>query len=205
MNLHKILSRRRLLIIASAGFVLCIALVLLFILLSPLRHGDTATITVDTSALHKQTKISSGFPVRLKIPVLNVDSAIEYVGLTPLGDMDVPENPNNVAWYKLGQRPGENGSAVVAGHSGYKDNIPAVFDNLSKLGNGDKLQVEDEKGTIISFVVRESRSYIPEADASGVFSSNDGKAHLNLITCEGVWNMAQKSYSNRLVVFTDKE
>ncbi|MFZ2299818.1 MAG: class F sortase [Candidatus Moraniibacteriota bacterium] len=54
-------------------------------------------------------------------------------------------------------------------------------------------------------MVRESRSFDPDADALDVFSSDDGKAHLNLITCEGVWDKASKRYSKRLVVFTDKE
>jgi hypothetical protein len=37
-----------------------------------------------------------------------------------------------------------------------------------------------------------------------VFASNDGGAHLNLITCAGEWNKGKKSYSERLVVFADK-
>jgi hypothetical protein len=53
--------------------------------------------------------------------------------------------------------------------------------------------------------VRELRTYGPDEYASAVFRSSDGKAHLNLITCEGTWNSAQKSFSNRLVVFADKE
>lgn len=53
--------------------------------------------------------------------------------------------------------------------------------------------------------MREIRSYDPTVDASGIFGSNDGKAHLNLITCEGIWDATKKSYSKRIVVFTDKE
>jgi hypothetical protein len=54
-------------------------------------------------------------------------------------------------------------------------------------------------------VVRGMQTYDQNGNAGGVFSSSDGLAHLNLITCEGTWNAAEKSYSNRLVVFTDKE
>ena len=57
--------------------------------------------------------------------------------------MDVPKQPDDVAWFDLGFRPGQKGSAVIDGHSGWKDNRPAVFDNLSKLKNGDKIYVED--------------------------------------------------------------
>jgi len=154
----------------------------------------------------KQTKtdISIGVPVRLKIPKINVDATIEFVGLTSDGAMDVPKDRGNVAWFELGQRPGENGSAVIAGHYGWKNKRGSAFDDLHKLRKGDELFIEDDNGVIISFVVREIRRYNPKADASFVFGSGDGDAHLNLVTCEGVWDEASNSYPERLVVFTDK-
>lgn len=146
-----------------------------------------------------------GLPVRLKIPSIDIDSVTEQVGLTSQGAMDVPKNQDNVAWFNAGPRPGENGSAVIAGHFGWKNGKSSAFDDLYKLRKGDKLYIKDEKGQVVVFVVRESRSYDANADASDVFSSSDGKAHLNLITCEGVWDKDRKSYSKRLVVFADEE
>ena len=147
-----------------------------------------------------------GLPARLKIPAIDVDAPIEYVELTLDGSMGIPKGPSDVGWFELGSRPGEDGSAVMAGHYGtWKNGQGSVFDNLHKLRPGDKIYIEDEKGTTITFVVRESRSFDPNADASDVFNSNDGKSHLNLITCEGSWNKDSKSYSKRLVVFADKE
>jgi LPXTG-site transpeptidase (sortase) family protein len=151
-----------------------------------------------------KTESHSSLPIRLKIPKINVDASIESVGLTKDGAMDVPKGPIDVAWFKLGPRPGEIGNAVISGHFGWKDNIPAVFDNLYQLRKGDKLYIENEMGTTTVFVVREIRSFAPNADARVVFVSSDEKSHLNLVTCEGVWNKTQKSYSKRLVVFTDK-
>lgn len=133
-----------------------------------------------------------------------MDASVEYVGLASDGAMDVPKVQGDVAWFKLGQRPGDSGSAVIAGHYGLKNGKSSVFDNLYKLHKGDKLYIEDENGVTISFVVRESRRYEPKADASAVFSSNDGKAHLNLVTCEGLWDKLTQQYPKRLVVFTDK-
>ncbi len=135
-----------------------------------------------------------------------MDAVLEQVGLTPQGAVDVPKGPSNAAWFDLSPRPGAGGNAIITGHYGvWKNGKPTVFNNLSKLAAGDKLYIEDEKGQIIVFIVRQSRSYNPKADASDVFISNDGKAHLNLITCEGTWNKSAKSYSKRLVVFADKE
>lgn len=165
---------------------------------------DSKVVEVIKEAIiPKQTSVA--LPVRLKIQKMNIDAVIEYVGLTPQGAMGAPKEAASVAWFKLGPRPGEVGSAVIAGHYGWKDNIPAVFDNLHILEKGDKISIEDEKGQIITFVVRDIRSYDQNADARDVFESTDGKAHLNLVTCQGIWNKGKKSYSNRLIVFTDRE
>lgn len=165
---------------------------------------DNKVIKFNQSAVFPK-QVSLGVLIRLKIPKINVDITLEHVGLTLDGAMDMPKNKNNAGLFYFGQRPGENGSTVIAGHYGWKNNKPLVFNNLYKLRQGDKLFVTDDKGAVISFVVRESRSYDPNADAADVFALNDGKSHLNLITCEGVWNKASKSYSKRLVVFADKE
>lgn len=144
-------------------------------------------------------------PVHIRIPAIGVDAALEQVGLTPEGAMDVPKIPADAAWFDQGPRPGETGSAIIDGHYGWKDGIPAVFDDLSSLHAGDMIFVDGENGTTTAFVVRLIRTYGENEDAPNVFISNDGTAHLNLITCEGVWNATMQSYSGRLVVFADEE
>lgn len=155
-----------------------------------------------TQVLAAETqKENRGFPVRLKIPSINVDAAIEYVGLTSKGEMEVPSSGVNAGWFKLGARPGEMGSAVIAGHLDQENGEAGVFADLYKLKEKDKLYIEDDKGTSSVFVVREIRSYDSEY-ADEVFTRGDG-AYLNLITCGGMWDEVKKSYSERLVVFAD--
>ena len=202
----KILSKQTLLIAIFSGLILSAGF---FLYLSPKSssQGGSAPLVENVATIPWQEPEQArvGLPVRLKIPSINVDAPVEYVGLTPDGVMDVPKERANVAWFNLGPRPSEKGSAVMAGHYGWKNGKISVFDNLYKLSKGDRVYVEDEKGVVTSFVVRESRRYDPKADASVVFGSSDDKAHLNLVTCEGIWNKIFKSYSKRLVVFTDKE
>ncbi len=198
----KKLLRFTLLIVVLAGIGFSFALILHFILQDSIPT-ILVPLNVNDDSLNEEAR--SGLPVRLTIPSIKVDALIEYVGVTSSGAMDVPKGPDNVAWYASGTRPGEKGSAVIDGHYGWKNGIPAVFDNLYKLQKGDKIQSEDEKGVITTFIVRESRSYDPKADALDVFSSTDGKSHLNLITCEGIWSKFSRNYSKRLVVFADKE
>lgn len=184
-----------LLIVAFAVFSL--------LLLFHLSLGTNEKSVFQSSVPQSQivSKASLGSPVRLKIPSINVDAAIEYVGLTSKRAMEVPKNTVDAGWFKLGPRPGEKGSAVIAGHFNGKNGEVGVFTNLYKLKGGDKLYVEDDKGTTITFVVREKRTY-DLGYADEVFSSSDS-AHLNLITCDGVWDETKKSYSKRLVIFTD--
>jgi len=201
------ISPRRFWVMFGAVVVGCCLGMYLFLALSIPGNGPYAELAslISGQVAPNLQPASTTFPIRLKIPEINVDSALEYVGLTGGWAMAVPAGPTDAAWFDLGPSPGSIGSAVIAGHDGWKDNIPAVFDNLYKLQKGDKVYIEDANGAVITFVVSKLQTYGQSQDASAVFTSSDGGAHLNLITCEGAWNAITKSYSNRLVVFTDKE
>lgn len=176
------------------------------IIIQPSENPIENNVVEPIQTIPPPEPVSLELSFRLKIPKINVDAKVESVGITSDGIMDIPKDPTTLGWYNLGPRPGEIGTAVIDGHYGlWKNGTPGVFNNLNKLQEGDKLSFEDEKGVITTFVVRESRSYDPSADTSDVFGSSDGKSHLNLIACEGIWDEASKSYSSRLVVFTDKE
>ncbi len=144
-------------------------------------------------------------PVRIKIPVINLDTLIEYVDIAADGSMDVPKTAMNVAWYRLGPRPGEIGSAVIDGHVDWKDGTKAVFTDLHKLKPGDKISIIDTQGRVISFLVKRTEIYAANVDDTSIFLSNDGISHLNLITCSGDWDYKSQNYSQRLIVFADKE
>jgi LPXTG-site transpeptidase (sortase) family protein len=204
IRLSKILPGRR----WAAGSLITLVLltILSFSVLpkKPVQSGIVPPVLIKTAVSKPRSKITSGYPIRLKIPTINVDAAIDYIALTPAGNLSAPKGPTTVGWYDLGPKPGGIGSAVIDGHFGYKNNVAAVFDNLHKLQKGDHIYIVDDMGATITFIVSDSRIYGQGDHDSGIFISRDGKAHLNLITCEGAWNAAQKSYSNRFVVFADK-
>ncbi|MFA6447281.1 MAG: class F sortase [Patescibacteria group bacterium] len=147
---------------------------------------------------------ATGLPVRILIPKIRVNALINQVGLVADGSMGVPKLPRDTAWYKLGPKPGEAGSAVISGHVNWLYGAKGSFEYLKVLKPGDKIVVQNDKGESISFVVRTSRTLDREANATDVFYSYDGKAHLNLVTCAGAWDKTAKAYSKRLVVFADK-
>lgn len=148
--------------------------------------------------------LPEGLPIRLEIPNIGVDSFIEDAYITPEGAMEVPAGTVDVAWFALGPHPGQIGSAVIGGHFGISNGVPFVFYNLSKLRVGDKIYIIDDKGNTITFAVSSMALFAANADATTVFTSNDGLSHLNLITCEGIWNKEANGYPERTVIFTNK-
>lgn len=146
-------------------------------------------------------RIRYGIPVRLTISNIDVDAGVQSVGLTSIGDMQDPKSNEAVGWYKYGTRPGNEGSAVIAGHFGLKGD--AVFGQLKSLEKGAVISVLDDRDQKISFVVTNTRVYNYDEAPKEVFQSSSG-AHLNLISCHGEWNAKLHTYTKRLVVFTEK-
>ncbi|KKS93683.1 MAG: peptidase C60 sortase A and B [Candidatus Collierbacteria bacterium GW2011_GWC2_43_12] len=184
--------RKPLIVIALLSLAISLLLVIL-----------PSTIEKNNSVGQVAGATSPPLPIRLVIPSINVNSAIQYVGVNSEGEMATPSSAYEVGWFKLGSIPGEIGNAVIAGHFDNKDGDPGVFANLSKLSRGDKLYVENSQGGQTAFSVREIRvsepGYLEE-----VFVGSDS-AHLNLVTCGGVWDKNNNTYSERLIVFADKE
>ena len=201
-----IISTRTVLLAVFTGFTLSVSAAILFYFFpnASIQSGSAQALE-DTAGLSPQASASYGLPVHIKIPAINVDAAVESVGLAPDGSMDVPKDPSDAAWFNLGPRPGDVGSAIIDGHYGpWKNGKLSVFDDLHTLRKGDTISVQDDAGTTISFVVRKIQRFDPNANDSDVFGSNDGQVHLNLITCDGVWDKTAKQYSQRLVIFADK-
>lgn len=204
----KILLRRTQLKNIFRSSALLLVLLLCFF---PIRstHSSPAFLVKNAVAVPKQkpiVKIDLSVPARLTIPKIKVNAMLESVGLTAQGAVDVPKGLANAAWFNRSPHPGGIGNAIITGHYGYwKNNLPTVFNNLAKLRQGDKIYVKDKQGITTTFVVRKLKTYGPKDDVPEVFISDDDQAHLNLITCLGVWNKVTKSYPKRLVVFADKE
>lgn len=206
---NKKITKRRLIILVAVVSAISILATLAYILLKPDRQsGAQATQPVPVEqkkilAAVVPEKPKPGLPVRLVIAGLKVDAQISQLGLTKNGEMDIPLNIMETGWYKYGPHPGDTGTSVIAGHLSGEKGEPGIFKNLEKLQKGDSLSVIDDKGHTISFTVREVRSYGYNEKPGEVFNSNGG-VHLNLITCAGSWDRTNRSFSKRLVVFSDR-
>jgi len=147
-----------------------------------------------------------GVPMRLRIPSVGIDAAVENVGLDGEGAMDTPRNFDNTAWYAPGPRPGEQGNAVINGHvDSAALKRGAVFWNLRQVQPGNLIIVISDDDTEHRFFVTSVQTYTAQnAPVSEIFGPADG-AHLNLITCDAntPFNRRTGEYSGWLLVTAD--
>ncbi len=164
--------------------------------LLPLSHA----ITYSTRA----NKIKSHIGAQLIIPLIGVDAPLEAVGITADGSMALPvQHPwNGVGWYAYGPYPGENGSAVLAGHLDHPDGSSAVFWRLRLLHRGDIVIIKEKSGRTMGFVVLDLKIYtLTQAPKQRIFGQHGG-AFLNLITCVETPQSTLHQTDQRLVVYT---
>ena len=152
------------------------------------------------ASVRRSTERYFNVPVRLAIPSIDVNAKVQETGLTAKGEMGIPTNFTDVAWYKHGTIPGEVGSAVIDGHVDNALGLPGVFSKLKNVKRGDDIYVTDKNGTKIHFVVREVQEYpYDKAPAEEIFNESE-RSLLRLITCGGKWIQSAKTYDTRVVV-----
>ncbi len=155
-----------------------------------------------TGGPQAQTKGAPGYPAYLTIPTLGVQAKVEHVGVDSAGNMAIPNDPNNAAWFQPGTVPGNVGNAVVDGHLDWYGIPQGIFYYLSNLKSGDRLYVRDNNGIDRAFVVTQQLVCIynkcPLQDTFGVTNLT----RLNLITCAGVFNTSSQNYNKRLIVYS---
>ncbi len=140
-------------------------------------------------------------PARLTLPTLGVTASVEALQLDALGAMQTPKKWGEVAWYSLGSKPGEPGSAVMAGHVNNALTHGGVFENLAKLTVGDEVRVEDARGNTLRYTATKIEDYATADAPLGDIFAVSGPSQLVLITCAGDWDPRAHSYDKRLVVF----
>jgi len=139
-----------------------------------------------------------GLPARLTIPAIGVDAEFEFVGLTPAGAMEAPKDPDKVAWYLAGPRPGAPGNAAVAGHVDWGGKV-RPFWRLSELKPGDTIEVLAGDGTY-RFAVQWSRWYDANESLLGDVFGSSSVPEITLITCGGEFDRQTRQYLSRMVV-----
>jgi sortase (surface protein transpeptidase) len=138
-------------------------------------------------------------PVKLTIPALGVEAAVEAVGQDPDGAMSTPTHPDDVAWYAGSPGMGVPGNVVLAAHVNW-ENLPRPFSRLHLLQPGDAVQVIDAEGRGFEYVVEHAYWVRAEgAPVEEIFAPTPDPV-LTLITCGGEYVASRREYLDRLIV-----
>ena len=140
-------------------------------------------------------------PVHIRAESIDLDADIIELGLTENQEIEVPKKYDIVGWYKYGPTPGELGPSVVLGHVAAEVG-PGVFGYLRLLEPGDLIEVDREDGTTVIFRVDKLATYPQNNFPTSLVYGDIDYAGLRLITCTGVFNEKDKTFSSNLIVYT---
>lgn len=194
-----------------------ILIIIVLVAVGVIGYNIFENIPASTSVIRNTAPLSApiinpareiiGKPKTLIIPKLGIETNIQEAGVTAAGVMANPQGPNKfreTAWYKLGLRPGQAGSAVIGGHLDNGLSLAAVFNDLNQLKAGDTVIIKTDAEEELTFRVMDQEIYdYKNAPKEKVFNYNDGRALLNLTTCDGTWLASERNYDKRLVVYTE--
>jgi sortase (surface protein transpeptidase) len=147
----------------------------------------------------RQARLSKR-PVALVIPAIGVRAAVNSVGTSRTGDLEIPTDVRMAGWFEFGPSPGEPGSAVIVGHVDSAAQGRGVFFRLRELGPGSTVTIRFDDGTQLSFRVVGRRSYPKTSLPPSVFARS-GTPVLTLITCGGAFDWATHHYKDNVVVY----
>jgi len=160
-------------------------------------------------------------PITLQVPAIGLDVEILAVGISPNDVMDAPGGPADARawqqafWYRGSAVPGQTSTALIAGHVNDPLGRDGVFARLEDLAPGDEITVHDTRtGLDVRFAVTTTQTYTltesaePEVlrsmygdgpvDGRWPVASDDGLAHLVLVTCAGSYRGT--THDHRLMV-----
>lgn len=131
---------------------------------------------------------------RVSIPVIEVSAGIIPVGVTRAGQLAIGTSVRDVYRWRDGVLPGQEGNAVLAGHTWSRGH--GVFDHLGRLGVGDLVVVGRNRFAVTS--VR-SVTDMSRSEVAALFSDRGSARRLVLITC-GDRNDLTGVYRTRIIV-----
>lgn len=185
------------------GLCLAAASYFVFVAFIFAREGGFDSVSAKQGSASPLDSEIPGEGVWIVMPSIGVRAPVISVGLTPQGNIGIPDSYHDAAWFDGSAKPGVAGTSIIVGHRDTRVFAPGAFRSLGALAPGDDVYVYRD-GVRAHFKVRRAEVYPEDTGRLDEIMGGGGQtARLNLITCEGTWNQAVRRYDQRLVVFTE--
>lgn len=138
-------------------------------------------------------------PSRVQVPSIGLDATVRPVGVAEDRQMQLPDDPRVLGWYRFGAAPGERGSVVLAGHVDSRTYGVGPLVALQTVTAGARVELASGAGSGRTYRVDSIERFDQQALPATVFART-GPERLRIITCTGPYLPEQGGYQQNLVV-----
>lgn len=143
-------------------------------------------------------------PNRIEIPKLKTVAPVVDVDTLPDRELQIPQNPGVVGWWRGGARPGAaRGTAILAGHINYAG-VQGALARIGTLNPGDTVYVIGKyrgKSTKVKFRITGVRTYIKKALPYKEIFDQKSVGRIAIVTCGGPFDASTGNYLDNIVAF----
>ncbi|WP_235521058.1 class F sortase [Cellulomonas sp. Leaf395] len=140
-------------------------------------------------------------PVRLAVPDVGIDMAVDPVGVRDDGEMEIPEDADRAGWYRFGPAPADPaGATVVAAHVDSVQTGIGQFAKLLDVGAGAAVTVTTADGIPHQYRVVSVEKIPKDGAPVDQWFDRSGAPRLVLVTCGGTFRRDIGHYTDNVVV-----
>ena len=171
---------------------------------APVERDVLPGAPVERDVLPGAPVVPAAVPVTVTIASLDVHAPVDPVGLLVGGGLAVPDDAGRVGWFApegFELAPGDEGTAVLAGHRDSRRTGPGALHALADIEPGARIAVHHADGRVSHWQVE--RSVLAPRDALPVdeLFTRSGPPRLALVTCGGAFDPVLRRYSHNVLVY----
>lgn len=143
-------------------------------------------------------------PVQVLYPGIDADIPVEPRGVASDGQMDIPDDAAQAAWYEYGKAPADEvGTTVISAHAGSEETPVGPLYALKDSRPGEEVTVLDEAGAAHHYEVTQVEQLGKDGLDFAPYFERTGEHRLVLITCGGQWIDERGSYADNIIVVAE--
>jgi hypothetical protein len=140
-------------------------------------------------------------PRRVRIASVDIAMPVSATGVTRGGQMELPDDPRTLGWYRFGALPGDaRGSAVLGGHVDSKRYGTGPLARLASVRDGDPITVTTADGQRIRYEVTSVERITKAALPVDRLFDPEVAHRLVIVTCGGRYLPDAGGYEDNIVV-----